>query len=162
MKKNCKLPNRWDLSCGFLQVQVFYSPTPTLMVFTGVTNAHGHSPQPTACWSRICCCLSTEAGSNHAKDKLQTYFAWEVWGGWGAIRCQHIPDKSIWNEPRFSHSPSVGSSSGSDLPVPPLSWPWTAPSSPGWQSPCPSIAAWFVPGRPEKFSNWGLFSATPV
>ena len=32
----------------------FISPTPTLMAFTGVTNALGPSPQPTACRSPSC------------------------------------------------------------------------------------------------------------
>ena len=39
--------------------QDFYSPTPTLMAFTGVTNAHGPSPLPTACRSASCSLMST-------------------------------------------------------------------------------------------------------
>ena len=47
----------------------FASPTPTLMAFTGVTNAHGPSPQPTACRSPSCS-LTTATGSNHAQSKV--------------------------------------------------------------------------------------------
>ena len=32
----------------------FFKFTPSLVAFTGVTNAHGLSPQPTACRSLIC------------------------------------------------------------------------------------------------------------
>ena len=51
----------------------FYSifcinPTPILMPFTGVTNAHGPSPQPTACRSsKFSLRITTE--SNQALDK---------------------------------------------------------------------------------------------
>ena len=55
-------------------------PPPTLMAFTGFTNAHGPSPQPTACRSPTCS-LMIATGRNQAR---------EVWGDEGAIRCQHI------------------------------------------------------------------------
>ena len=42
---------------------LFLCPTPILMAFIGVTNAHGPSPQPTACRSPICS-LITATGSN--------------------------------------------------------------------------------------------------
>ena len=51
----------------------FISPTPTLMAFTGVTNAHGPSPKPTACRSPSCS-LTTASKSivlcQHWRDKL--------------------------------------------------------------------------------------------
>ena len=43
----------------------FIIPTPTLMAFTGFTNAHGPSPHPTACRSPTCS-LTTATGSNPA------------------------------------------------------------------------------------------------
>ena len=43
---------------------VFKMPTPTPMAFTGVTNAHGPSPKPTAC------SLMTGLGSNQAQRKV--------------------------------------------------------------------------------------------
>ena len=57
------------------------NPTHTLMAFTEVTNAHGPSPQPTACWSRKYS-LMTATGSNQALGKGYTYCAQEVLGGW--------------------------------------------------------------------------------
>ena len=39
------------------------------MAFTGVTNAHGPSPQPTACRSPTCS-LTTSTGSNQAQGKI--------------------------------------------------------------------------------------------
>ena len=44
------------------------------MAFTGVANAHGPSPQPTACRSPTCS-LMTETGNNKAEDKVKNYFA---------------------------------------------------------------------------------------
>ena len=44
---------------------VFLNPTPTLIAFTGVTNAHGPSPQPTSSWSSSCN-LMTATGNNQA------------------------------------------------------------------------------------------------
>ena len=41
----------------------------TLMAFNGVTNAHGPSPQPTACKSPSCS-LTTAKGSNQAQGNL--------------------------------------------------------------------------------------------
>ena len=55
------------------------------MAFTGVTNAHGPSPQPTACRSPSCS-LTAATGSNQAQSKVLTYLAQEVWGGWGEMK----------------------------------------------------------------------------
>ena len=55
-----KIFGQW---CNFkISFIVFDSPTPTLMAFTGVTNAHGPSPQPVACRSPSCS-LTTATGS---------------------------------------------------------------------------------------------------
>ena len=63
------------------------------MAFTGVTNAHGPSPQPTACRSPTCS-LMTATGSNQALGKVETYLAKSLlstigilsddfnWGAW--------------------------------------------------------------------------------
>ena len=48
----------------------FLSHTPTLTAFTGVTNAHGPSPQPTAFRSPSSS-LTTARGSNQAKAKFK-------------------------------------------------------------------------------------------
>ena len=52
---------------GLQQVteKVFLSPTPTLMAFTAVTNAHGPSHQPTA-YRSPSFSLTTATGSNQA------------------------------------------------------------------------------------------------
>ena len=42
---------------------------PTFMAFTRITNAHGPSPQPTACRSPLCS-LTTATGSNQAQSKV--------------------------------------------------------------------------------------------
>ena len=39
---------------GTIKFKAFFNPTPTLIAFTGVTNAHGPSPQPTAFRSPSC------------------------------------------------------------------------------------------------------------
>ena len=58
--------NRVFFSSVIALVQSFFkSPNPTLMAFTGVTNAHGPSPHPTACRSPSCS-LTTATGSNQA------------------------------------------------------------------------------------------------
>ena len=57
----------------------FLKPAANLVAFTGVTNAHGLSPQPTACRSPSFS-LKTATGSNQAYSNL----AWEVWGRWGS------------------------------------------------------------------------------
>ena len=59
------------------------------MAFSGVTNAHGPSPQPTSCRS-ITCSLMTTAVSNQAYGKVYSYFDLKVWGDGGAIRFQNI------------------------------------------------------------------------
>ena len=46
-----------------LMWQTIFNPTPTLMAFTGVANAHG--PQPAACRSPSCS-MMTATGSNQA------------------------------------------------------------------------------------------------
>ena len=46
-----------------------WSPIPNLMAFTGDTNAHRPSPQPTACRSSSCS-VATEIGSNQAQGKV--------------------------------------------------------------------------------------------
>ena len=51
------------------------------MAFTGVTNAHGPTPQPTACRSPSCS-LTTATEGNQAEGKAQTYLAREVSLGW--------------------------------------------------------------------------------
>ena len=44
-------------------------------LYTGVTNAHGHSPQPRACRPPTCS-LKTPIGSTHAQVEVETYLAW--------------------------------------------------------------------------------------
>ena len=56
---------------GFLNTILFLiSPTPTLMAFTKVTNAHGPSPQPTVCRSPSCS-LTTATGSSRLKARFK-------------------------------------------------------------------------------------------
>ena len=50
---------------------VVLPPTPTLIPFIGVTNAHVPSSQPTACRFPTCS-LTTAAGSNQAKGKVSS------------------------------------------------------------------------------------------
>ena len=52
-----------------LPMYLNWSDTPTLIAFTGVTNDHGHQPQPTACRSPTCS-LMTTTGSNQASGKV--------------------------------------------------------------------------------------------
>ena len=59
--------------------QDFYSPTPTLMAFTGVTNAHGPSPQSKACRSPLNS-LTTLTGSNKAFYKPHSHQNGFYWG----------------------------------------------------------------------------------
>ena len=61
-------PNNGPWGLVLHTATVFINPTPTLMAFTGVTNAHGPSPQLTAC------SLTTSIGSNQAYGKVQTHF----------------------------------------------------------------------------------------
>ena len=49
--------------------EFFISPTPTLMAFTWVTNAHGASPQPTE-YRPPSLSLATTTGSNQAQGKV--------------------------------------------------------------------------------------------
>ena len=53
------------------------------MAFTGVTNAHGPSPQPTACRSPSCC-LTTATGSNQAKAMFKPTLPKKSWVDGGA------------------------------------------------------------------------------
>ena len=79
---NCRLYQQ-ICSWSFSELwSIFQSPIPTQMAFTGVTYAHGSSPQPTACRS-LSCSLMTVTGSNQALRQDLTYLAWEVWGGCG-------------------------------------------------------------------------------
>ena len=59
--------------------QAFLSPTPTPMAFTGVTNDHRPSPQPTACRSPSCS-LTTATGNNRVQiyigQLLDLYSPW--------------------------------------------------------------------------------------
>ena len=79
---NCRLYQQ-ICSWSFSELwSIFQSPIPTQMAFTGVTYAHGSSPQPTACRS-LSCSLMTVTGSNQALRQDLTYLAWEVWDGCG-------------------------------------------------------------------------------
>ena len=53
----------------FDQKNVSLNMTTTLMAFTGVTNAHGSSLQPTACRSPTLS-LTTATGSNQAQGNV--------------------------------------------------------------------------------------------
>ena len=65
-------------------------PHSHLMAFTGVTNAHGPSPQPTACRSPSYS-LATATGSNQATKQVLNLPCPRSLGWMGEqIRCQHI------------------------------------------------------------------------
>ena len=49
---------------------LFLNNTPTLVAFTGVTNAHGASSKPAAACRPPLCSLSTATGSNQALGKV--------------------------------------------------------------------------------------------
>ena len=93
---NCRLYQQ-ICSWSFSELwSIFQSPIPTQMAFTGVTYAHGSSPQPTACRS-LSCSLMTVTGSNQALRQDLTYLAWEVWDGCGEQSfCMSDPSYFLW------------------------------------------------------------------
>ena len=73
---------------------LFKNPTPNLMAFTWVTNAHGPSPQPTAFRSPTSYLLglTTATGSNQARFESPS----PEKSGVETIRCQHIFYLLFW------------------------------------------------------------------
>ena len=79
------------------------------MAFTGVTNAHRPSSQPTACTSPTCS-LTPSTGSNQAPGKVLTYFPQEVWGGRGSnqvttylVHLAGLVSERLWVQVALSH-----------------------------------------------------------
>ena len=66
----------------------FLSPTPTLMAFTGVTNAHGPSPQPAAC------ILRPQQEVTRPKARFNPTLP-KKWGEWGTIQVPTYLDQSL-------------------------------------------------------------------
>ena len=74
-------PEATRLRSDFGQVGVLfsayflYNPTPTLMTFTGVTNAHGTSPQPTTFRSPTCSLTSSTGSNQTSPEKFPALFS---------------------------------------------------------------------------------------
>ena len=73
----------------FLHSNQDYSDDSFYKSLTGVANAHGPSPQPTACRSPLCS-LTTPTWSNQSRARFELTLPKKSEVDGGAISCQHI------------------------------------------------------------------------
>ena len=65
------------------------------MAFTGVTNAHGPSPKPTACRSTSCSLMKPQQEVTRPKARLKPSLPKKSKVDGGVFKCQHITSPTL-------------------------------------------------------------------